>query len=102
MNLTTHTFDETINSSTKPVIVDFWASWCGPCKPYGEVITQLANEQPGIKVAKVDIDAEPDLMRRFEVMAAPTTLVFVDGELVNRIVGARGIDTLSEELAEYL
>ena len=89
-NLSTATFDEVVGSSAEPVLVDFWAEWCGPCKMIAPILEELATEQAGkVKIAKLNVDDAPDLARRFEVMSIPTLLVFRDGEVAKRIVGAK-------------
>jgi thioredoxin 1 len=95
------TFDETVGSKST-VVVDFWAEWCGPCKMLRPVLDDLAREHPEIAFAAVDTDAYPALSARFDVMSVPSLLVFRDGALVKRLVGARGKAVLREELAEFL
>jgi thioredoxin 1 len=102
-NLSPATFDEVINGATEPVLVDFWAEWCGPCKMIAPILEELATENAGrLQVAKLNVDDAPDLARRFEVMSIPTLLVFRDGQVAKRIVGAKPKGTLVEELGEFL
>jgi thioredoxin 1 len=101
--LTSSTFDEAVQSSTGPVIVDFWAEWCGPCKMIAPILEEIAVEQEGnVTVAKLNVDDHPDLARRFDVMSIPTLLVFNEGELQKRLIGAKGKGQLLEELNEFL
>ncbi len=103
LNLSETTFDEEVNSSTEPMLVDFWAEWCGPCKMLAPILEEIANEQVGVlQIAKVDVDQAPNLARRFEVMSIPTLIVFNDGTLVKRFVGAKGKHQLLDELSEFL
>ena len=87
IDLTYNDFDSVVMESDKPVLVDFWATWCGPCRMLGPVIAQIAEERDDIKVCKVNVDDEPELARMFNVMSIPTVLVFKNGELKDRSVG---------------
>jgi thioredoxin 1 len=102
LTLSTATFDETIQSSAKPVLVDFWADWCTPCKMIAPILEELAKEQPGIQVAKLDVDANPEIAMRFNVMSIPTLLLIQDGEIKKKIVGAKGKGALLADLQDYL
>jgi thioredoxin 1 len=97
------TFDETVGGAETPVIVDFWAEWCGPCKMIAPTLEEIATEQDGkLTVAKLNVDDNPDTARRFEVMSIPTLLVFKGGEPVKRLVGAKGKGQLMQDLAEFI
>jgi len=102
VTLTSSTFDETVASSDKPILVDFWAEWCGPCKMIAPILGEIATEQPGITIAKLNVDDNPDIARRFNVMSIPTLLVFNQGEVQKRLVGAKGKGQLLQELSEFL
>jgi thioredoxin 1 len=96
-------FDEEIASATEAVIVDFWAEWCGPCKMIAPILDEIASEHEGtLRVAKLNVDENPDIARRFEVMSIPTLIVFKDGQPAKRIVGAKGKGQLLEDLGEFL
>ncbi|CAM8661237.1 TrxA Thiol-disulfide isomerase and thioredoxins [Acidimicrobiia bacterium] len=97
------TFDEQIGSSTEPVVVDFWAEWCGPCKMIAPILEEIAGEQVGVlKVAKLNVDDNPDIARRYGVMSIPTMIVFKDGQESARIVGAKGKGQLLDDLRPFL
>ncbi|MBN2621745.1 MAG: thioredoxin [Acidimicrobiales bacterium] len=101
--LTDATFDETIGSSAEPVVVDFWAEWCGPCKMIAPILDEIANEHAGkISVGKLNVDENPDVARRYDVMSIPTLIVFKDGAAQKRLVGAKGKGQLLAELEEFL
>jgi thioredoxin 1 len=103
VTLTTSTFDELVAASDTPVVVDFWAEWCGPCKMIAPILGEIAAEQAGkITIAKLNVDENPDLAMRFNVMSIPTLLVFDKGQVVKRLVGAKGKGALLQELQEFL
>ena len=89
VNLTMENFQSEVLNSDKPVLVDFWASWCGPCRMVSPLVDQIASENPNVKVGKVDIDAQPELASAFRVMSIPTLMVFKEGKLSKSVVGAR-------------
>jgi thioredoxin 1 len=103
VTLTSSTFDETVNASTKPILVDFWAEWCGPCKMIAPILEQIASENgDDITIAKLNVDDYGDIAGRFSVMSIPTMIVFDKGEPAKRMVGAVPKSRLLEELAEFL
>ncbi len=96
-------FDETINGSNTPVLVDFWAEWCGPCKMIAPVLEEIAKEQDGkITIGKLNVDDNPDTTRRYGVMSIPTLILFVGGEERARVVGAKPKDAILRELGEHI
>ena len=103
LNLSSNTFDETIGGSSKPVVVDFWAEWCGPCKKIAPILEEIAGEHgDAVTIAKLNVDDNPDLALKYNVMSIPTLLVFSDGEVSKRLVGAKSKGALLEELDEFL
>jgi thioredoxin 1 len=103
VTLSDATFDESVGGAETPIVVDFWAEWCGPCKMIAPALEEIASEQSGrIRIAKLNVDDNPDTARRYDVMSIPTLLVFQDGQPVKRLVGAKGKGQLLQDLSEFI
>ena len=89
ININKNNFHEEVMNSTKPELLDFWASWCGHCKMMAPVVEEIAKERPDIKVGKIDVDEQPELAGQYRVMSIPTLVVMKGGKVVNQAVGAR-------------
>ena len=89
VTITKENFEQEVLQSTKLVLLDFWASWCGPCRMLSPVVDEVAEERTDVKVGKVNVDEQPELAGQFGVMSIPTLLVFEQGKLVRQAVGAR-------------
>jgi len=99
-NLTNDNFEEIISNTDKPVLVDFWATWCGPCKVLGHVLEEFVDEEPdNAVIAKVNIEDAPDLAQRFGIRSIPAILVFKNGEVVSQSTGVVNKKDLSQKIA---
>jgi thioredoxin 1 len=105
-NITTLTdtnFNEEVKGSDLPILVDFWAEWCGPCKMIAPALEEIATDHPSsIRIGKLNVDDAPATAQQFQVMSIPTLILFKDGEIQKRLVGARGKGQLLEELSAFL
>jgi thioredoxin 1 len=101
--LSDETFATTVAEGSEPVLVDFWAEWCGPCKMIAPILDEIADEQVGnLKVAKLNVDEAPGTARQYEVMSIPTMILFKDGQPVKKIIGAKPKDALLDELSDFI
>ena len=89
LKVTKNNFKEEVLNSDKPVLIDFWASWCGPCRMVGPIIDEIAQENSDIKVCKVNVDEEPELASEFHIMSIPTLVVMKDGQVMRQSMGAK-------------
>lgn len=103
VSVTDDSFSTDVLSSSTPVLVDFWATWCGPCKMIAPVLEEIATEKAGeLTVAKLDVDSNPETARDFQVVSIPTLILFKNGEPVKRIVGTKGKAALLRDLADHV
>ena len=98
LTITKDNFEQEVLKSEKPVLLDFWASWCGPCRMVSPIVDEIAQERPDIKVVKVNVDQEQDLALQYGVMSIPTLVVMKDGKVVNQAVGVRPKDQILDLL----
>ena len=89
INITRNNFQNEIINSDKPVLLDFWAPWCGPCRMVGTILEEIAGERSDIKIGKINVDEQPELTSQFRVMSIPTLIVIKDGKIVNQSMGAK-------------
>ncbi len=89
INVNVHNFQQEVLLSDKPVLVDFWAAWCGPCRMVVPIVEEIAQEREDIKVVKINVDEEPALAAQYQIMSIPTLMVFKEGEITNQSVGGK-------------
>ncbi len=102
IEITDGSFESDVLNSDKPVLVDFWAEWCGPCRMVAPTVNEIAEEQDGLVVGKMDIDSNPTVPGRYGIRSIPTLMVFKGGEVVARIVGVRPKDQIMAEIAPHM
>lgn len=98
LNINKNDFQSVVLDSKEPVVVDFWASWCGPCRMFLPIVEEFAQENPHVKVGKVNVDEQSDLAKQFRIMTIPTLLVFKDGKEIKRSVGVISAEDIEELL----
>ncbi|HAL50613.1 TPA: thioredoxin [Candidatus Uhrbacteria bacterium] len=102
MELTTNNFDENVLKAQGLVLVDFWATWCGPCKLMSPIVDELALELDGVVVGKVNVDENPDLARQFNILSIPTFIIFKSGQVIEQFSGSMSKDMLKEKIVKHL
>ena len=98
ININKNNFQNEIMNSEKPVLLDFWAPWCAPCRMVVPIIEEIAGERPDIKVVKINVDEQPELASKFSIMSIPTLVVMKNGKIVQQVSGARSKSTILEML----
>ena len=100
VTFTESNFEDEVLKATEPVLVDFWAPWCGPCKMLGPVIDELAEEMQGVKIGKLNIDDDPGVAQQYSIMSVPTLLFFKDGKVMDQMVGVKSKGEIQSKLEE--
>lgn len=103
LELTDKNFDQEVIKSDKPVLVDFWATWCGPCQMMGPILEELSKEMEGkIKIGKLEVDANPQMAEKYEIMSIPSLKVFKEGKVVKEFTGLQNKEVLKSELEKII
>ena len=100
LTITKDNFEAQVINSSKPVLLDFWASWCGPCRMVSPIVDEISKEHPDIAVGKVNVDDQPELAAKYGVTGIPTLIAFKDGRILNQVVGARPKNAILEMLGK--
>lgn len=100
LKFTTDNFEEEVLKSDKPVLVDFWATWCAPCRMQGPIVEEIADERDDVKVGKLDVDENPEIAEKYGIMSIPTLLVIENGEVVHQMVGVQTKQQISDFLPQ--
>lgn len=98
ININTNNFQNEVMNSNKPVLLDFWAPWCAPCRMVAPTVEEIASERVDIKVGKINVDEQPELANKFGIMSIPTLVVMKNGKIVQRVSGVRSKNTILEML----
>ncbi len=103
MTVTTSTFETDVLKATRPILVDFWATWCGPCRMVSPILEELAQEWADkLTIAKLDVDAEPAIAAKYQIMSIPTMILFKDGQEVTRLMGAMPKAAIKQRIEPHL
>lgn len=102
VNITKDSFEQEVIKSDKPVMIDFWASWCGPCRMVAPIMEDLAEENNNVKICKVNVDEQGELAAQFRIMSIPTIMVFKNGENVEKVIGARSKEEFQELIQKHI
>ena len=98
VTVTDANFESEVLKSDKPVLIDFWAAWCGPCRMVSPVVDEIAKENPHIKVGKINVDEQPSLAQKYGIMSIPTLMLFKEGRMAQTIIGVRPKDAILQML----